>query len=117
VLSIDSLGSVADAYADWAQVAAALDADIATPEGGAALAEVELLASSLEPTALYFAGFNYRDHVANMMKVFNLPDDPDPKSIGLKPWHNLKPRNSLCGPGTTVKRPTPRVGELVVYPS
>ena len=98
--------SLAEAYEDWTRVDDALRKGLYSLGNGVPLHNVMLLAPSLQPTALYFAGFNYRDHVANMMKAFNLPDDPDPKAAGLTPWHNLKPRNTLCGPNTTVKLPT-----------
>lgn len=101
--------TLTDAYADWTRVDAALRGGLGSLGAGMPVDDVTLLAPSLEPTSLYFAGFNYRDHVANMMKVFDLPDDPEPKAVGLKPWHNLKPRNTLCGHGSTVDLPTDRV--------
>lgn len=109
VLGGKSVRSLAQAYENWAEVEAALAVRREDLGPGWALDKVELLPPSTEPSAIYFAGFNYRDHVSNMMRKFNLPDDPDPKSVGLKPWHGLKPRNALCGSGSSVELPTDRV--------
>jgi 2-keto-4-pentenoate hydratase/2-oxohepta-3-ene-1,7-dioic acid hydratase in catechol pathway len=56
-----------------------------------ALTEVRLLAPILYPGAIFCAGANYRDHVAEMSKALGLPDEPDPHELGLKPWHFIKP--------------------------
>jgi 2-keto-4-pentenoate hydratase/2-oxohepta-3-ene-1,7-dioic acid hydratase in catechol pathway len=56
-----------------------------------ALSEVRLSAPILYPGAVFCAGANYRDHVAEMSKAFGLPDEPDPHELGLKPWHFIKP--------------------------
>jgi len=56
-----------------------------------ALAGVRLLAPILYPGTVFCAGANYRDHVEEMSKALNLPAEPDPHSIGLKPWHFIKP--------------------------
>lgn len=109
LLDRPGMRSLADAYADWPTVEAALSVRRADLGHGIAVSDVRLLPPSLEPSAVYFAGFNYRDHVANMMRKFNHPDEPDPKAVGLKPWHGLKPRNSLCGQGATVELPTDKV--------
>lgn len=57
----------------------------------AALSEVRLLAPILYPGAVFCAGANYWDHVAEMSKALGLPDEPDPHELGLKPWHFMKP--------------------------
>lgn len=103
------MASLAYAYQDWPTIEAALAVRRSDLGPGIALRDVKLLPPSTEPSAVYFAGFNYRDHVAKMAKKFNLPNDPDPKSVGLKPWHGLKPRNALCGQGSTVELPTEKV--------
>lgn len=104
-----SISTLSDAYRHWPAVEAALSVRREDLGPSVALSEVQLLPPSLEPSAIYFAGFNYRDHVANMASKFNTVRDPDPKSVGLKPWHGLKPRNALCGHGCEVELPTDRV--------
>jgi 2-keto-4-pentenoate hydratase/2-oxohepta-3-ene-1,7-dioic acid hydratase in catechol pathway len=56
----------------------------------------------LWPSAVYCAGANYADHVAEMARRMNRPPEPDPHTQGLKPWHFLKASRSLTGSGTTV---------------
>jgi 2-keto-4-pentenoate hydratase/2-oxohepta-3-ene-1,7-dioic acid hydratase in catechol pathway len=54
------------------------------------LPDVRLLAPVLYPGAIFCAGANYRDHVEEMSKALDLPQEPDPHEIGLNPWHFLK---------------------------
>jgi len=73
---------------------------------GQPLAEVKLHAPLLYPGTIYCAGANYSDHVAEMAKAQNMPLPTDPKSLGLKPWHFIKPpRACVVGPGARVARP------------
>jgi 2-keto-4-pentenoate hydratase/2-oxohepta-3-ene-1,7-dioic acid hydratase in catechol pathway len=69
--------------------------------------EVRFLAPILYPGAIFCAGANYRDHVAEMSKAMNLPAEPDPHEVGLKPWHFIK-ASAGCVRGT---------GELIRLPS
>ena len=101
--------TMAAAYADWERVAGLLRSTLRPRCDGTPVSDVDLLPPSMAPSALYFAGFNYRDHVANMMEAGGLPHDPDPKEVGQNPWHGLKPPNTLCGNGATVKLPTSHV--------
>jgi 2-keto-4-pentenoate hydratase/2-oxohepta-3-ene-1,7-dioic acid hydratase in catechol pathway len=86
-------------------------ADIATaakrpPVPGLLLSSVKLLAPVLYPGAVFCAGANYRDHVAEMFKAQGLPMGPTMQDRGDTPWHFLKtPRASIVGPGVDVKRP------------
>jgi 2-keto-4-pentenoate hydratase/2-oxohepta-3-ene-1,7-dioic acid hydratase in catechol pathway len=41
-----------------------------------------------------------------MAKVQNIAPEPDPKSVGLKPWHFIKASRTLADPGKTVALPT-----------
>ena len=59
----------------------------------------------LEPGTIYCAGANYADHVAEMARARGEPAPPDPRSLGLKPWFFLKPRNCVVGDGARVPRP------------
>jgi 2-keto-4-pentenoate hydratase/2-oxohepta-3-ene-1,7-dioic acid hydratase in catechol pathway len=72
----------------------------------AALSSVELLAPILYPGTVLCAGANYRDHVAEMSRALNLPPEPDPHELGLKPWHFIK-ASAPCvrGPGARIALP------------
>ena len=63
----------------------------------------KLLAPVLWPSAIYCAGANYADHVAEMNRAHGRPDGPDPRSLGLESWHFIKASRSLAHPGQTVK--------------
>lgn len=55
------------------------------------LAAVKLLPPVMYPGTVFCAGANYKDHVAEMSRALNLPPEPDPHELGLKPWHFIKP--------------------------
>jgi 2-keto-4-pentenoate hydratase/2-oxohepta-3-ene-1,7-dioic acid hydratase in catechol pathway len=63
----------------------------------------KLMAPVRFPSAIYCAGANYGDHVAEMNKAQGRPPEPDPHTLGLKPWHFIKTARSLSDPGATVK--------------
>ncbi len=69
---------------------------------GVPLKQARLRSPVLWPSAIYCAGANYSDHAAEMAKRANRPPEPDPKSLGLKPWHFIKASRSLADPGATV---------------
>jgi 2-keto-4-pentenoate hydratase/2-oxohepta-3-ene-1,7-dioic acid hydratase in catechol pathway len=69
---------------------------------GQPLQHTQLRAPVLWPSAIYCAGANYSDHAAEMARRANRPPEPDPKSLGLKPWHFIKASRSLADPGATV---------------
>ncbi|HUA25028.1 MAG TPA: fumarylacetoacetate hydrolase family protein [Steroidobacteraceae bacterium] len=76
--------------------------------GAAALqvADVRFLAPILYPGNVFCAGANYRDHVTEMSKALNLPPEPDPHELGLKPWHFIKASAScIRGSGELIKLP------------
>jgi 2-keto-4-pentenoate hydratase/2-oxohepta-3-ene-1,7-dioic acid hydratase in catechol pathway len=102
--------SVLDALDGWERHAALLRdaaqlvADQRIP--GENLEQLPLLAPLLYPGAIYCAGANYTDHVLEMARANNHAPDPDPRELGLKPWHFLKPaRSSVVGHGAAVRRP------------
>jgi 2-keto-4-pentenoate hydratase/2-oxohepta-3-ene-1,7-dioic acid hydratase in catechol pathway len=90
---------------DWSNAQIALRDAVETlgATAGHPVTDVQLLAPILRPSAIYCAGANYSDHVANMAKLLNIPPEPDPHAIGLKPWHFLKPSGCLTGPDSTVR--------------
>jgi 2-keto-4-pentenoate hydratase/2-oxohepta-3-ene-1,7-dioic acid hydratase in catechol pathway len=71
-----------------------------------AVSQVRFLAPVLYPGTIFCAGANYRDHVAEMSKALNLPAEPDPHELGLKPWHFIK-ASAACvrGTGDVVRLP------------
>jgi 2-keto-4-pentenoate hydratase/2-oxohepta-3-ene-1,7-dioic acid hydratase in catechol pathway len=89
---------------DWAAAKPVLDEVVATARGkfGKRLAEVKVLAPILYPSAIYCAGANYSDHVANMARIQNIPNEPDPHELGLKPWHFIKASRCVVASGDGV---------------
>jgi len=77
---------------DWAEARPLLEEAAATAAGkfGRPIGEVKLLAPILYPPTIYCAGANYTDHVANMARIQNIPNEPDPHDLGLHPWHFIK---------------------------
>jgi len=67
------------------------------------LVQTRLRAPVLWPSAIYCAGANYSDHAAEMAKRANRPEEPNPKTLGLKPWHFIKASRSLADPEATVQ--------------
>lgn len=92
---------------DWPAASARIDAALARPSAPSlALADTPLLAPVARPGAIYCAGANYTDHMAEMARVMNMPPERDPREAGLKPWHFLKTsRGSIVGPGAGVAIP------------
>jgi len=70
---------------------------------GRPLGRVKLLAPVLWPSAIYCAGANYADHVAEMNKAHGRPPEPDPHTLGLESWHFIKASRSVANPGATIK--------------
>lgn len=87
-------------------VARPLLADAAAAVGrkfGRPLKDVKLLTPILYPPTIYCAGANYSDHVANMAKIQNIPNEPDPHELGLHPWHFIKVSRCAVATGDPVK--------------
>ena len=66
------------------------------------LVQTPLRAPVLWPSAVYCAGANYSDHAAEMARRANRPEEPNPKTLGLKPWHFIKASRALADPDATV---------------
>jgi 2-keto-4-pentenoate hydratase/2-oxohepta-3-ene-1,7-dioic acid hydratase in catechol pathway len=89
---------------DWAAAAERLGKAAPAPGTGQRLAGVRLLAPVRWPSAIYCAGANYADHAAEMARLHNRPPEPDPHTLGLKPWHFIKAgRSTLAAPDDTIK--------------
>jgi 2-keto-4-pentenoate hydratase/2-oxohepta-3-ene-1,7-dioic acid hydratase in catechol pathway len=99
--------SVIGILEDWKTAAGLLTAAAAktaksrTP--GRPLKGTKLRAPVLWPSAIFCAGANYADHVAEMNKFNGRPPEPDPHTLGLQSWHFIKASRSLSDPGATVK--------------
>lgn len=76
-----------------------------TRRGGKPLARSKLLAPVSRPSAIFCAGANYTDHVAEMARAMNLPQEDDPHNLGLTPWHFIKTMGTIAGPGAEVELP------------
>jgi len=106
----ESLLSVLD---QWSRAAPILQllADTLLDGGVAAsdqwpIQSTSFLPPLLYPNAVYCAGANYTDHVAEMERAFNLPHEDDPHLIGQPPWHFIKAaRQSFIGHGSNVPLP------------
>ena len=96
-----------DALERWDEVRASLAAArFGAPVGP--MGQVRLLAPILYPRALFCAGANYIDHVAEMARVLGLPDEGGRKD-GDKPWHFVAtPSHSVVGPDAAVS-PSPPI--------
>ena len=102
--------TVLDVLNDWDAASARLKAAAAKAKDAKAeslpLTQVKLLTPVRWPSAIYCAGANFTDHMLEMAKVQNIAPEPDPKSVGLKPWHFIKASRTLADPGRTVALPT-----------
>ncbi len=66
----------------------------------------KLLAPVLYPPAIYCAGANYADHIQEMAGIQGIKLPPDPRALGLLPWHFLKVSRTVVGTGSVVTLPT-----------
>jgi 2-keto-4-pentenoate hydratase/2-oxohepta-3-ene-1,7-dioic acid hydratase in catechol pathway len=91
--------------ADWPRAQAMLAAALGKAAPGTRampLQQARLRAPVLWPSAIYCAGANYSDHAAEMARRANRPLEPDPKSLGLKPWFFIKASRAVTDPEATV---------------
>jgi 2-keto-4-pentenoate hydratase/2-oxohepta-3-ene-1,7-dioic acid hydratase in catechol pathway len=99
-------GSVLGILDDWAAAHSPLTESAASAAHGTGrpLARVRLLAPILWPSAIYCAGANYADHAAEMARASGRAPEPDPHSLGAKPWHFFKAgRSTLAADGDTIR--------------
>src|SRR5665213_1706298 len=92
---------------DWAAADKHL-AELAAKPGtaGVAIDWKQMRAPIPQPGAIYCAGANYGDHVREMAAGQGREPEPDPHTLGLKPWHFIKSTHSVVGPGAIVKIPS-----------
>ena len=96
-----------DVLRDWDTARGLLqDASAAAKKSdGRPLETTTLLTPVPTPAGIFCAGANFTDHMMEMAQVQNLKPEPDPHSVGLKPWHFIKAMHCLAPPGSTVKLP------------
>jgi 2-keto-4-pentenoate hydratase/2-oxohepta-3-ene-1,7-dioic acid hydratase in catechol pathway len=72
---------------------------------GVPLEQARLFAPVLYPSAIFCAGANYVDHLEEMNAALKMNVHPDPRSLGLDPWHFLKASRSVVGTQSFVQLP------------
>lgn len=90
---------------DWPNAREALRKADTAKAKGQALSSVTLLTPVSAPAGIFCAGANFTDHMMEMAQVQGLKPEPDPHSVGLKPWHFIKALHSLAGPDETLQLP------------
>ena len=97
IVAVECASSVLAILEDWSSLAPRLRRlarevrSGALPSAGSDLSHVTLLPPVMYPGTIVCAGANYKDHVREMSRALNLPEEPDPHELGLKPWHFIKP--------------------------
>jgi 2-keto-4-pentenoate hydratase/2-oxohepta-3-ene-1,7-dioic acid hydratase in catechol pathway len=97
-----------DVLQDWDTAKGLLQAastGVAKTSEGRPLRGTRLLPPVPTPAGIFCAGANFTDHMMEMAQVQNLKPEPDPHSVGLKPWHFIKAMHCLSAPDSTVKLP------------
>jgi len=74
-------------------------------EKGVPLEKVRLLVPVLYPSTIFCAGANYSDHLMEIAVARGINPDPDPRTLGLKPWHFIKASRSVVETQSTVPLP------------
>jgi 2-keto-4-pentenoate hydratase/2-oxohepta-3-ene-1,7-dioic acid hydratase in catechol pathway len=104
-----SYTTVLDVLKDWEAARAILDKSAAEAKAGKMkgipLERAKLLIPVFYPSTIYCAGANYVDHVQEMAAARKISPDPDPRSLGLKPWHFIKASRSVIETQSTVSLP------------
>jgi 2-keto-4-pentenoate hydratase/2-oxohepta-3-ene-1,7-dioic acid hydratase in catechol pathway len=98
--------SMLDVLRDWDGARGLLqEAAAGVKAEGRALSATTLLPPVPAPGGIFCAGANFSDHMMEMAKVQGIAPEPDPHSVGLKPWHFIKLAHCLAAPGSTVTLP------------
>jgi 2-keto-4-pentenoate hydratase/2-oxohepta-3-ene-1,7-dioic acid hydratase in catechol pathway len=94
---------------DWPAAQKILEQGSAKSASGGAkglpVDEATLLAPVLYPSVVFCAGSNYVDHKLEMAGFRKMSAEPDPKAVGLLPWHFIKASRAIVGPGAVVPLP------------
>ena len=104
-----SYATMLDVLNDWEAMQAFFDKSAAkSKEGkikGIPLGQAKLLAPVLYPSAIFCAGANYVDHMREMATIQRIDPEPDPRSMGLKPWHFIKTSRTVVETQSTIRLP------------
>jgi 2-keto-4-pentenoate hydratase/2-oxohepta-3-ene-1,7-dioic acid hydratase in catechol pathway len=104
-----SYSTMLDVLNDWEAAQTLLDAAaVKTKEGrikGIPLRQAKLLAPVLYPSAIFCAGANYVDHMQEMAETLKIDPEPDPHSMGLKPWHFIKTSRTVVETQSAIPLP------------
>src|SRR5512143_553170 len=104
-----SYEAMLDVLKDWEAARAVLHKAVEETKAGnikgIPVEKVKLLVPVL-PSAIFCAGANYVDHVQEMAAARKINPDPDPRSLGLKPWHFIKASRSVVETQSTVLLPS-----------
>ena len=104
-----SYATTLDVLNDWETAQALLDKAVTKAKDskikGIRVEQAELLAPVLYPSVIFCAGANYFDHLQEMAATRKIEPDPDPRSLGLKPWHFIKASRSVVGTQSTITLP------------
>ncbi len=90
---------------DWTNASQALAAEAGTIHQGTPVRDVQFAAPVLYPSGIYCAGANYTDHLQEMTERFGLVPEPEPHTVGLLPWHFVKPARTIVAHGASVALP------------
>ncbi len=104
-----SYATITGILANWRAAHAALNSAAAANTHQVArrpLQDATLLAPVLYPPAIYCAGANYADHIQEMAGIAGIKLPPDPRSLGLLPWHFMKASRSVVGTGSVTVLPS-----------
>jgi 2-keto-4-pentenoate hydratase/2-oxohepta-3-ene-1,7-dioic acid hydratase in catechol pathway len=91
---------------DWRSAHKAFQKASGRKPKGTSLKKTRLHAPLPNPGAIFCAGANYTDHMAEMARAQGQAPGPNMKELGEKPWHFVKSsRSAVVGPGARVKLP------------
>lgn len=110
-----SYATMLNVLQDWEAAQALLD-EAATKAReakmkGIPLGQAKLLAPVLYPSAIFCAGANYVDHMLEMAAIQKIDPEPNPRTIGLKPWHFIKTSRAVVETQSTI--PLPEYSKMV----
>jgi 2-keto-4-pentenoate hydratase/2-oxohepta-3-ene-1,7-dioic acid hydratase in catechol pathway len=103
-----SYATMLDVLRDWEAARGTLAeaaGSAATKTQGRPLSSTQLLPPVPAPSGIFCAGANFSDHMLKMAQVQGIAPEPDPHSVGLKPWHFIKAVHCLAAPDNTVALP------------
>lgn len=94
---------------DWPNAEAAITAAVAKAGAGSkvgAVGSLHVLAPILFPGSYFCAAANYKDHSEAMAKKSGRPPEPDPRTLGIKPFHFVKSgKQATVGPTENLPMP------------